>query len=154
VDTTLSVVLLLLVIASYIIVGVRLMRFCDASGVSLGWFSFIPGLAETRLARLGGMNPWLVLIGLIPVVGQIIVAILGLVWTWRIATHTNTKQWWWIALLLPIGVGLASSVFSGSVALGLIVAIVGIAVGTYARFMIFDPTQPMPADAIQGSVKA
>jgi len=154
VDTTLAVLLGLATIASYIIVGIRLMRFCNASGVSLGWFSFIPILAETRLARLGGMNPWIVVIAIVPVIGTLIVAILALVWTWRIATNTNTKQWWWVALLLPIGIGLASSVFSGSVALGLIVGLVGVAIGTYARFMIFDPTRPMPADAIQGPAQA
>lgn len=153
-DTTLALLLGLASIASYIIIGIRLMRFCDTSGVSLGWFSFIPFLAETRLARLGGMNPWIVLLAIVPVIGTIIVLILALVWTWRIATNTNTKQWWWVALLLPIGLGLASSVFSNSVALGLIVGIVGLAIGTYARFMIFDPTQPMPASAIQGPVKA
>ena len=38
----------------YIIVGIRLMKLCEASGVGSGWFSFVPILNFTRWARLAG----------------------------------------------------------------------------------------------------
>lgn len=150
-DTTLLVLMLLASIASYIIVGVRLMRLCDASGVSNGWFSFIPLLAETRMARLTGANPWLVAIVVIPVVGWIVLVVLDLIWLFRIAAHSGATMWWWVSLLGPVAFGIVSGAFGDSTALGLIVSIVGIAVMTYARMMIFDPAKPM---TVAGSTSA
>ncbi len=144
-----TTLIVLAAIASYVIVGIRLMRLCDVSGVSLGWFSFIPLLAETRMARLGGMNPWLVLLGLIPLV-NIILLILRWVWLWRISGHTDARQWWWVSLLGPIAIGLVSGIFRDGGILWFLISIIGIAVMTYALMMIFNPLKPIPASAIQG----
>lgn len=133
-----SLITFLIAIVGWIIVGIRLMRLCDNSGVSLGWFSFIPFLNYTRWARLAGSSPWLVLLWIIPIVGLI----LSLVWLHRIATATQTMQWFWIFLLawvVAIVVGFLGLGVTLAVIVGIIVAIVQIV----AQWTIFDPTKPI-----------
>jgi hypothetical protein len=130
----------------YIIVGIRLMKLCEASGVGSGWFSFVPILNFTRWARLAGKNPWLVLLFFIPVVG----VVLELLWLNKISEHTGTKSpWFWVFLIFTLGGWGVASVFSGVtlyIAL-LIVAVLMIA----AQWMIFDPTKPIAGVADQKS---
>ena len=128
----------------YIIVGIRLMKLCEASGVGSGWFSFVPILNFTRWARLAGKNPWLVLLFFIPVVG----VILELLWLNKISEHTGTKSpWFWVFLIFTLGGWGVASIFSGVllyIAL-LVVAVLMIA----AQWMIFDPTKPIAGVADQ-----
>ncbi len=130
----------------YIIVGIRLMKLCEASGVGSGWFSFVPILNFTRWARLAGKNPWLVLLFFIPVVG----VVLELLWINKISEHTGTKSpWFWVFLIFTLGGWGVSSIFSGVmlyIAL-LVVAVLMIA----AQWMIFDPTKPIAGVADQKS---
>jgi len=130
----------------YIIVGIRLMKLCEASGVGSGWFSFVPILNFTRWARLAGKNPLLVLLFFIPVVG----VILELLWLNKISEHTGTKSpWFWVFLIFTLGGWGVASVFSGVtlyIAL-LVVAVLMIA----AQWMIFDPTKPIAGVADQKS---
>jgi hypothetical protein len=130
----------------YIIVGIRLMKLCEASGVGSGWFSFVPILNFTRWARLAGKNPWLVLLFFIPVVG----VILELLWLNKISEHTGTKSpWFWVFLIFTLGGWGVASIFSGVllyIAL-LVVAVLMIA----AQWMIFDPTKPIAGVADQKS---
>jgi hypothetical protein len=129
-------------IIGWIIVGIRVMRVCDASGVGNGWFAFIPVLNFTRWARLARMSPWLVLLFLIPLVGQIILIIFELIWLNKISEQTNTKSpWFWIFLILALGGWGLIGLFSGAlfVVAAMIVTIVMIA----AQWMIFDPTKPI-----------
>ena len=125
-------------IVAWIIVGIRLMRLCEASGVSNGWFSFVPLLNFTRWARLAGKNPWLVLLFFIPVVG----VILELIWLNIISKHTQTQSpWFWVFLVITLGGWGVVSIFSGAL---LIIAIIVIAALQVAsQWMIFDPTKPI-----------
>ena len=120
----------------YIIVGIRLMKLCEASSVGSGWFAFVPILNFTRWARLAGKNPWLVLLFFIPVVG----VVLELLWINKISEHTGTKSpWFWVFLIFTLGGWGVASIFSGVtlyIAL-LVVAVLMIA----AQWMIFDPTK-------------
>ena len=133
-------------IASYVIIGLRLMHLCNASGVGNGWFSFIPLLAETRMARLAGANPWLVILAIIPVV-NIAFAVLRWIWLWRISGHTQARQWWWVSLLGPIGIGVAFGIFSGGGFMTFAVYLIGIAIMTYAIATIFNPMKAIPGVA-------
>ena len=130
----------------YVIVGIRLMKLCEASGVGSGWFSFVPILNFTRWARLAGKNPWLVLLFFIPVVG----VVLELLWLNKISEHTGTKSpWFWVFLIFTLGGWGVASIFSGVtlyIAL-LVVAVLMIA----AQWMIFDPTKPIAGVADQKS---
>ena len=130
----------------YIIVGIRLMKLCEASGVGSGWLSFVPILNFTRWARLAGKNPWLVLLFFIPVVG----VVLELLWLNKISEHTGTKSpWFWVFLIFTLGGWGVASIFSGVtlyIAL-LVVAVLMIA----AQWMIFDPTKPIAGVADQKS---
>ena len=125
-------------IVAWIIVGIRLMKLCEASGVGNGWFSFVPLLNFTRWARLAGKNPWLVLLFFIPIVG----VILELIWLNKISEHTGTKSpWFWVFLIITLGGWGITSIFSGAL---LIIAIIIVAVLQVAsQWMIFDPTKPI-----------
>jgi hypothetical protein len=125
-------------IVAWIIVGIRLMKLCEASGVGNGWFSFVPLLNFTRWARLAGKNPWLVLLFIIPIIG----VILELIWLNKISEHTNTKSpWFWVFLIITLGGWAITGIFSGAL---LIIVIIIIAVLQVAsQWMIFDPTKPI-----------
>ena len=125
-------------IIAWIIVGIRLMKLCEVSGVSNGWFSFVPLLNFTRWARLAGKNPWLVLLFFIPVVG----VILELIWLNIISKQTGTQSpWFWVFLIITLGGWGITSIFSGTL---LIIAIIIVAVLQVAsQWMIFDPTKPI-----------
>ena len=125
-------------IVAWIIVGIRLMKLCEASGVGNGWFSFVPLLNFTRWARLAGKNPWLVLLFFIPIVG----VILELIWLNKISEHTGTKSpWFWVFLIITLGGWAITGIFSGAL---LIIAIIIVAVLQVAsQWMIFDPTKPI-----------
>ena len=122
----------------YIIVGIRLMNLCNASGVAHGWLAFVPLLNFTRWARLAGKNPWLVLLFFIPVVG----VVLELLWINKISEHTGTKSpWFWVFLIFTLGGWGVASIFSGVM---LYIALLVVAVLMIAsQWMIFDPTKPI-----------
>ena len=129
-------------IIGWIIVGIRLMKLCDASGVGNGWFAFIPVLNFTRWARLARMSPWLVLLFLIPFAGQIIGVILELVWLNKISEQTGTKSpWFWVFLILTLGGWGLVAIFSG--VLLIIAAVIITIIVIASQWMIFDPTKPI-----------
>ena len=129
-------------IIGWIIVGIRLMNLCNASGVSMGWLAFIPIFNFTRWARLAGKNPWLVLLFIIPVVG----VILELIWLNVISKQTGTQSpWFWLFLIVTLGGWGVTSILSG---VGLIIALIILAVLQIAsQWMIFDPTKPITQPA-------
>ncbi|MBJ7247699.1 MAG: hypothetical protein JHD05_06990 [Thermoleophilia bacterium] len=127
----------LISLIGYIIVGIRLMNLCNASGVSHGWLAFIPLLNFTRWARLAGKNPWLVLLWFVFVIPGLI---LSLIWLNKIAEKTGTKSpWYWVYLIATIITFAGTSALSGTtqVIVTLILTVAMIA----AQWMIFDPTK-------------
>ncbi len=127
----------LISLIGYIIVGIRLMNLCNASGVSHGWLAFIPLLNFTRWARLAGKNPWLVLLWLVFFIPGLI---LSLIWLNKIAEKTGTKSpWYWVYLIATIITFAGTSALSGTtqVIVTLILTVAMIA----AQWMIFDPTK-------------
>jgi hypothetical protein len=129
-------------IIAWIIVGIRLMKLCEVSGVSMGWLAFIPIFNFTRWARLAGKNPWLVVLFIIPIVG----VILELIWLNIISKQTGTQSpWFWVFLIITLGGWGVTSIFSGAL---LIIAIIIVAVLQVAsQWMIFDPTKPITQPA-------
>ena len=127
----------LISLIGYIIVGIRLMNLCNASGVSHGWLAFIPLLNFTRWARLAGKNPWLVLLWFVFVIPGLI---LSLIWLYKIAEKTGTQSpWYWVYLIATIITFAGTSALSGTtqVIVTLILTVAMIA----AQWMIFDPTK-------------
>jgi len=126
----------LISLIGYIIVGIRLMNLCNASGVSNGWFAFIPLLNFTRWARLAGKSPWLVLLWFVFIIPGLI---LSLIWLSRIAEKNGTRSpWFWVYLIATIiSVGGSTALFTGvtQVIITLILTVAMIA----AQWMIFDP---------------
>ncbi len=128
----------LISLIGYVIVGVRLMNLCNASGVSNGWFSFVPLLNFTRWARLAGKNPWLVLLFVIPPVGMI----LSWLWLARISDETGTKSPWFFVYLIATIVALLSPLALNS-PVHLIAVIILVVAQIAAQWMIFDPAKPI-----------
>ena len=127
----------LITIIGYIIVGIRLMNLCNASGVSNGWFAFVPLLNFTRWARLAGKNPWLVLLWFVFVIPGLI---LSLIWLNKIAEKTGTKSpWYWLYLIAAIVSYGGTSLFNGSAQL--IVTLILTVAMVAAQWMIFDPAK-------------
>ncbi len=132
----------LISLIGYVIVGIRLMNLCNASGVSNGWLSFVPMLNFTRWARLAGKNPWLVLLFLIPIVG----VILSWMWLARISDETGTKSpWFFVYLIVNIVVWVSPFALSGT--LHVIVVVILVVAQIAAQWMIFDPAKPIRTTA-------
>jgi len=128
----------LIYLVGYVIVGIRLMSLCNASGVSHGWLSFVPMLNFTRWARLAGKNPWLVLLFLIPIVG----VILSWMWLARISDETGTKSpWFFVYLIVNIVAWVSPFALSGSASV--IAGIIFVVALIAAQWMIFDPAKPV-----------
>lgn len=137
--TTEATIFGLISIVGWIIVGIRLMKLCEVSGVSMGWLSFIPLLNFTRWARLAGKSPWLVLLFFIPIVG----IILELVWLNRISEQTGQKSpWFWVFLIFTLGGWGVTFAFHG--VLLIILALITTVLMIAAQWMIFDPEKPIP----------
>ncbi len=136
----------LISLIGYVIVGIRLMNLCNASGVSHGWLSFVPMLNFTRWARLAGKNPWLVLLFLIPIVGWIVGVILSWMWLARISDETGTKSpWFFVYLIVSIVVWVPPFVMTDSV--HLIAVVILVVAQIAAQWMIFDPAKPIRTTA-------
>jgi hypothetical protein len=129
-------VLLLAWLAMVAVVGLRLMRLCHGAGVAHGWFGFLPVLAETRVARLAGANPWWNVLALIPVANLAWIVLIYL-WTYRIAARGERRIWWSASLIAPIAVVVLSNFPLGD--LFWAVALAAVVLIGVARWFIFDP---------------
>ncbi|MGI9117736.1 MAG: DUF5684 domain-containing protein [Gaiellales bacterium] len=133
-------------IIGWIVVGIRLMKLCEASGVGNGWLSFVPFLNFTRWARLAAASPWLVILFIIPIVG----VILELVWLNKISEQTGMKSpWFWVFLVFSLGGWVLTAVFSGAVLVIMILIATVLAIA--AQWMIFDPAKPIAGVADSAS---
>ena len=137
-STASLLVLGLVPLIAYVVVGIRLMQLCQASGVSHGWLAFVPLLNFTRWARLAGKNPWLVLLWFVFIIPGLI---LSLIWLNKISENTGTKSpWFWVYLLATILVYGGSGNFSESGAF-LIASLVLTAATVVAQWKIFDASK-------------
>ncbi len=133
-----GIILSLISIVGWIVIGIRVMRTCEVSGVSNGWLAFIPFLNFTRWARLSGRNPWWTLLWLFPIAGYIF----SLICLGGISRFNGTQRpWFWVYLVTVIVSIAGAGAFSGFI-YGVIAIIVTL-IGLYASWMIFDPSKPI-----------
>ncbi len=131
-------ILSIITLVGWIVIGIRVMRLCEASGIPNGWLAFVPFANFTRWARLAGKSPWLVLLWIIPPVGYVI----SLIWLGAISRFTGTQSpWFWVYLVCVIISIASSGVLHGTIygILALILTLLSL----YASWMIFDPTKPI-----------
>lgn len=119
------------------IVGIRLSRLCRAAGVGRPGLSYLPVLAETRVARLAGASPWWNVLALIPL-ANVAWAVLVYVWTYRIARAGGRRAWWGLSLAgaaVPLALAAVPDLPDavGYLAYPSLAAIV------VGRWMVFDP---------------
>lgn len=65
-----------------------------------GWASIVPIYNMVVLYQIVGLNPWLILLGLIPVVGWIALAIIQIIIAFRLAKSFGKDIGWGIGLFL------------------------------------------------------
>jgi hypothetical protein len=136
--TTEGIILSLISLVGWIVIGVRVMRTCEASGVSNGWFAFIPFLNFTRWARLSGRNPWLTLLWIFPPAGYVF----SLICLGGISRFNGTQRpWFWVYLVTVIVSIAGAGAFSGF--FYVVIALILTLIGLYASWVIFDPSKPI-----------
>lgn len=131
-------ILSIISLIGWIVIGIRVMRTCEASGIPNGWLAFIPFANFTRWARLSGRNPWLTLLWIFPPAGYVF----SLICLGGISRFNNTQSpWFWIYLATVI-ISIATTGFLHGFVYG-ILAIILTLVGLYASWIIFDPSKPI-----------
>ncbi len=109
----------------YVLVSFFLMKIFDKAGVQGKWRAWVPVYNAMVFAKLGDLSPWLVLIGFgasvllgwIPVIGQLIVLIplaVMAVAAWRIGLKLQKEAIWVLLFVLLSIVWMAILAFDKS----------------------------------------
>lgn len=118
-------VLFLLAVGFYVLSAFFLMKIFDKAGVQGRWRAWVPVYNFMVFAKLGDLNPWLVLIaagaaavlGWIPVIGQIILVLpllVTLAAAWRVGLKLQKEVPWLILYFFLSIVWLAINAFDQS----------------------------------------
>ena len=89
-------------IAMYIYSGLTLMTIAKKLDQPNGWFAWIPILNVVLLYKMGNMNPWLLLIALIPGIGAFVVGILSIIALMNICEKRGYDKLLGLLALVPI----------------------------------------------------
>ncbi|MDX9738945.1 MAG: DUF5684 domain-containing protein [Candidatus Dojkabacteria bacterium] len=90
-------------IGSYIFSSLALMKIGKELGYENAWFAWIPILSSVMMFQLGGQNPWLLLLLLIPGLGAFIVAILSIIALAEITAKRGYEKVLVLLILIPFG---------------------------------------------------
>lgn len=126
-----------------VVVGIRLSRLCRRAGIANPGLSYLPILADTRVARLAGANPWWNVLALIPIANVAWLA-LTLVWTRRIARAGGTMVWWLVSLAAIV---IASAILFFDATGGAVAYLVAAVIIGLCRWFIFDPDRAESLDS-------
>ena len=90
-------------LGSYIFSALALMKIGKEMGYDNPWFAWIPILNSVMTFQLGGQNPWLLLLLLIPGIGAFIVAILSIIALAEITGKRGYEKVLVLLILIPFG---------------------------------------------------
>lgn len=79
--STILVFVILLGLAQYIYLAVTLQKTAQKLGMKDTWYAWIPILNGILLFKMGDQNPYLLLLGLIPGIGALAIAIISIIAT-------------------------------------------------------------------------
>ncbi|MFA5622737.1 MAG: DUF5684 domain-containing protein [Candidatus Dojkabacteria bacterium] len=91
-------------LGSYIFSALALMKIGKELKYDNPWFAWIPILNSVMLFQLGGQNPWLLLLFLIPGLGALIVAILSIVALAEITEKRGYEKILVLLVLIPFAI--------------------------------------------------
>lgn len=94
---------MLLALAGYIFMALALQKIGKEMDYENTWFAWIPIINTVMIYQLGEQNPWLLLIGLIPGVGALVVAIFTIIAFANISEKRGYDKV--LALLVLTGIG-------------------------------------------------
>lgn len=93
------------ILALYIYFAIALMAIAKKTKTENGWLAFIPIANIYLMTKMAKVSPWLTLIviaGIIPVIGSIVMTVLFVYLFWKIAEAIGKPGWWGILMILPI----------------------------------------------------
>lgn len=90
-------------LGSYIFSALALMKIGKELGYDNPWFAWVPILNSVMTFQLGGQNPWLLLLLLIPGLGALIVAVLSIVALAQITAKRGYEKLLVLLVLIPLG---------------------------------------------------
>lgn len=96
---------LILFLAIYIYTAIALMAIANKTKTKNGWLAFIP-IANiylmTQIAKLNGLWTLVVLLPLIPLIGNLALGVAVIYFWWLIAERVKRPGWWGILMIIPI----------------------------------------------------
>ncbi|HHX99336.1 TPA: hypothetical protein GX533_01465 [Candidatus Dojkabacteria bacterium] len=90
-------------LATYIYSAITLKKVADKLGHPKSWFAWVPILNLVLKFQLGEQNPWLLLLGLIPIVGSVVIMVLTVIVTIKICEKLGHEKLLGLLTLIPIG---------------------------------------------------
>lgn len=90
-------------LATYIYSAITLKKVADKLGHPKSWFAWVPILNLVLKFQLGEQNPWLLLLGLIPIVGSVVIMVLTVIVTIKICEKSGHEKLLGLLTLIPIG---------------------------------------------------
>lgn len=89
-------------LAMYIYMSLALMTIANKLGVENGWFAWVPILNLILMAKLGDVNPWLLLLFLIPGVNAIFMLYFAVAVFMKICEKRGLDKYIGLLILLPV----------------------------------------------------
>jgi hypothetical protein len=111
---TFIVVLLTIGLATYIYFSLALMTIAKRLQYENTWWAWVPVLSSVLLFKMGDQNPLLLLLLLVPGVGQLVVTILSIIATMKICEKRGYDKLLGLLVLVP----LANLILYGMLAWG------------------------------------
>ncbi|PKN02706.1 hypothetical protein CVU76_01575 [Candidatus Dojkabacteria bacterium HGW-Dojkabacteria-1] len=90
-------------LGGYIFSALALMKIGKEMGYENPWFAWIPILNSIMMLQLGGQNPWLLLLLLIPGIGAFIVMIISIIALANITEKRGYEKLLVLLILIPFG---------------------------------------------------
>ncbi|MBS3073569.1 hypothetical protein J4465_02130 [Candidatus Pacearchaeota archaeon] len=99
------VVYAIIALAIYIYMAFALMAIANKTKTQNGWLAFIPIANFYLVTQMAKKSPWwtlAVLLPMIPFVGGLALAVIGVWFLWIVCERIKRPGWWSLLLLIPI----------------------------------------------------
>lgn len=89
-------------LASYIYSSLTLQKVADRLGEKNTWYAWVPILRRILFFKMGNQNPFLILLGLIPIIGGIVLRIISIIATCNICEKRGHDKLLGLLSLIPL----------------------------------------------------
>ena len=101
----LGAIIFVFALAMYIYSALVLMTIANKTKTENAWLAWIPIANIYLMTQVAGVSGWftlLLLAGIIPILGMLVVLVFMIWLWWKIAEARNRPGWWGILMLVPI----------------------------------------------------